>query len=126
MTIKYVYVAGPITQGKPIENVIQGVDVANELMDLGFTPFVPHLSYYHHNLHHARDYEDWLAYDFKWIMRCDALLRLPGHSPGADREIAFCYENDIPVFYSVEQLVGYAEDPFAGGLLQAMQRPITP
>lgn len=103
--LKFIYVAGPITQGTPIQNVVNGVSVANELMNRGFVPFVPHLSYYWHNLHHERDYEDWLAYDFEWITRCDALLRLPGYSPGADREIEFCTDRGIPVFYHIWDLL---------------------
>lgn len=117
--ITYVYVAGPITKGVPIQNVVDGLDAANELRDLGFVPFVPQLSYYWHNLHHAREYEDWLAYDFQWILKCDALLRLPGYSPGAEREIEFCRENGIPVFYSIEDLA------HARKLPASMLRPVT-
>jgi len=32
-------------------------------------------------------------------------MRLPGESPGADREVALAAELGIPVFYSVEELV---------------------
>jgi hypothetical protein len=52
-------------------------------------------------------YEFWTEIDLEWILRCDALLRLPGDSTGADAEIKFATEHNIPVFYSVWDLAAY-------------------
>ena len=35
------------------------------------------------------EYETWMEYDLAWLGACEALLRLPGHSPGADREVRY-------------------------------------
>lgn len=98
-----IYVAGPITKGDQFANVRAAVDAANQLADLGFFPFVPHL-FAHWHIIHPRHYEAWMALDFEYLSVCHALLRLPGESAGADREVAFARERGIPVFTSVIDL----------------------
>ena len=39
---------------------------------------------------------------FDMILHCQALLRLPGESPGADREVQFARDNGVPVLYEVQ------------------------
>ena len=99
-----VYVAGPYTKGDVALNVRAAIDASHELMNAGHVPFVPHFSHFQHMIH-PREYEDWLAYDFEWLPMCDALLRLPGESSGADREIEFANELGIPVHHSIESLL---------------------
>ena len=43
-------------------------------------------------------YERWLEYDMEWLTACDALVRLPGESKGADREVARAKELGIEVY----------------------------
>jgi len=77
-------------------------------MLLGHHPFVPHLF----DLVDPRDelgYERWMALDLDWLSRCDALVRLPGASPGADREVAAAGRLGIPVLDGVAALA--AADP---------------
>lgn len=100
-----IYIAGPYTKGDVAVNVRNAILAANELRDLGFFPFIPHLSHYWHTLC-PRPYEDWLAMDMEWLAACDALLRLPGESSGADKEVEWCIQNERPVFYSIEELRG--------------------
>jgi len=38
-------------------------------------------------------------------LKCNAVLRLPGESKGADAEVALAEENGIDVFYSIEDLI---------------------
>ena len=102
-----IYVAGPYTADTPekiLANVNKAVDVGNQLLDLGFNVFVPHLSHYQHERKH-QDYEKWLEIDFDWILACDCLLRLEGKSSGGDREVKYAEENNIPVFYSLKELL---------------------
>ncbi len=101
-----VYVAGPISAHDPVANCQRAIRVGFELMDLGYAPFVPHYSYFvdMDSTHGAGRYEQWIALDFSFISVCHALLRLPGLSKGADREVAFAHEIGIPVFYSIEAL----------------------
>ena len=50
---------------------------------------------------HTKGYEQWMKLDLAWLDKCDALLRLPGESPGSDREVDAAKERGIPVYYSV-------------------------
>lgn len=54
---------------------------------------------------------DWLKVDFEFIRRCDAVLRLPGESVGADAEIAEAKRLGIPVFVSVEDVIAWSAMP---------------
>lgn len=104
--MKYVYVAGPITKGDTLLNIRKGVQVGSELLRRGFAPLISHLDFYAYMLEpDAWEYEKVLQHDFNWLLRCDAMLRIPGESAGADREEAFCNENGIPVFHSLEDLL---------------------
>ena len=98
-----IYIASPYTNGDQAENVRIQIDAANDLMKLGYAPFWPLHSHFLHMVH-PHSYETWLAVDFSWILACDAVLRLPGESKGADHEVAFAMENNIPVFFSIDEL----------------------
>jgi len=99
-----VYIAGPYTKGDVALNVRAAIDASHELMNMGYAPFVPHFSHFQHMIH-PREYEDWLTYDFVWVRQCEALVRLPGESADADREVELAKELGIPVFYSVQDFV---------------------
>jgi hypothetical protein len=99
-----VYVAGPYTQGDVAVNVRKAYEAANELADLGFAPFVPHATHFWHMLF-PRPYEFWLHLDNQFLSCCDAVLRLPGRSSGADKEVRLAKRLRIPVFKSIDTLV---------------------
>ena len=101
-----VYVAGPISEGDPVANCQRAIQVGFELMDLGYAPFVPHYSYFvdMDSTHGAGRYEQWITIDLSYISVCHALLRLPGISKGADREVSFATGLAIPVFYTIPTL----------------------
>lgn len=104
-----VYVAGPITLGSVAQNVERAIHAGKFLLDAGYAPFVPHLSHFAEPLSTWRGdplrYEKWLDLDRSFIAVCDALLRLPGESRGADREVAWATEIGIPVFHTMAGLV---------------------
>ncbi len=104
-----VYVAAPYTHPEPVENTHDAIWAAECLQATGLvTAVVPHLSMMWHLLFpHSSDY--WYDYDLALLARCDALLRLPGMSVGADREVAFAAERHIPAFYEVEDLYRWAQ-----------------
>jgi hypothetical protein len=104
---RVIYVAGPYTKPDPVANTHAAMKVWDRLFDAGLTPIVPHWSLFQHFLN-PRPYEDWMEYDFAIIERCDALLRLPGVSEGADREVEFAEDRHIPVFYSLEDVYEWA------------------
>jgi hypothetical protein len=41
------------------------------------------------------------------LQHCDAVLRLPGASAGADQDVAIARERGIPVYEDVEMIPGY-------------------
>ena len=111
--MRHVYVAGPYTAPTPegvVRNVEVAIDAANRLLDAGLWPYVPHLSHYLH-ARKARDYEAWLGLDLAVLGRMDALLRLPGESRGADREVFHMTEVLArPVFTCEYDLYAWAHD----------------
>lgn len=103
-----VYVAGPITLGDVDQNVERAIHVGKLLLDAGYAPFIPHLSHFAEPLStwtaDLMCYEKWLDLDRSFIAVCDALVRLPGESRGADREVAWAVELGIPVFHTLTLL----------------------
>src|ERR1043166_9437173 len=103
MTGIKVYVAGPYTQGDVVQNIKAAIDAGEALAGLGFVPFIPHLTAFWH-FQHAHCYGFWLDYTSEWLLACDALLRLPGPSNGADSERRLALTVGIPVYYTIEAL----------------------
>ena len=103
-----VYVAAPYTKGDVGTNMHNAVEVAHALIQLGYCPYVPVLNHFVH-IAHPHPYATWMALDLEMLPRCDVLLRLPGESPGADREVAAAQAGGMPVVYSVRELVMYDE-----------------
>jgi len=101
-----VYIASPYTIGDAALNVKVQMDMADKLMNNNFVPFVPLYSHFQQMMH-PRTYDDWLTLDFEWIKVCDCVLRLPGESSGAEKEVEFANFNNILVFYSIEDLCKY-------------------
>lgn len=100
-SMKYVYVAGPLSAGETSTNIRKAMNAAATLLDHGLRPFLPHLTYYF-DIVHPRPYNEWINYDLDWVLKCDAVLRLDGKSPGADEEVGHAEEHGIPVYYGVE------------------------
>lgn len=102
-----IYIAGPmLTSGNPYQNVRDGIRAGTILMKRGYVPFIPHLTaVWEIAAPEDFTYEDWLSMDFEYIGMADALLRLPGDSRGADREIAEARRLGIPVYYSLDTLL---------------------
>ena len=98
-----VYVAGPMSKGRMEQNVRAGIDAANQLAQLGFAPYLPHLTHFW-GIVYPHDWEFWLALDEAWLQQCHALLRLPGASKGAERETTVAKMRGIPVFKSIATL----------------------
>jgi hypothetical protein len=101
-----VYIASPYTNGDKLQNVNVQLDMAHKLMNLGYCPIIPLFSHYQH-IRKPRPYEDWLKIDLEKIRRCDILLRLPGESSGADREVKFAKAINIPIIYNINELKFY-------------------
>jgi hypothetical protein len=101
--VTLIYVAGPYSSA-PEQNVKNAIDAAEKVLAAGMIPFVPHLSHYWHALY-EHDWKTWLRIDGEVLRRCDAVLRIPGESPGAEHEIQQAKILWIPVFFDLDSLV---------------------
>lgn len=129
--MKRIYIAGPISRGDLAHNVNQATAAFVALAVAGLAPFCPHWSVYskpckrvpitgyespdvirtdvvcvatvsgNDEMTHA----DWLNVDLPWVQVADAVLRLPGESAGADREVEFARACGVPVYHSVREVV---------------------
>jgi hypothetical protein len=117
-----VYVAGPLTPTVPedharfeyelFNNISAACKASVELIRNGLAPIVPHLFTYCQDDWPRTEpcgikYETWLEVCFAQIEKADALLRLAGASPGADREVAHAQSLGIPVYGCAESLIEY-------------------
>ncbi len=101
-----VYIASPYTIGDQARNVYNSIEIGNDLIGLGFNPYLPLLTHFQHMMF-PQSYEKWLELDFEWLKQCDCVLRLPGESKGADLEEEYAIKNNIPIFYFMHQLLEY-------------------
>lgn len=107
-----VYVAGPIT-GDPFGCVRQAVAVFGALRRLGCVPILPQLSVLAEMVE-PRPYDEWISYGLDTVERCDAVLRLPGQSPGADAETAHAAAFGVPVFTDLHGVAAWLDERKAG------------
>jgi len=104
-----VFISSPYTIGDKEENVKRSMKVADELIELGFIPFIPLLFHYQNELH-PRDEKTWLDLDLDWLESCDCVFRLSGESNGADRECDYADKMCIPVFRQIDRLIRFREN----------------
>lgn len=117
-----VYVAGPISKGCIYENVGRAHDAGLALAKAGLSVIVPHGTCFWGNrtaesgtlwvpqAHiDGTAYDDWISMSLELVRRCDAVLRLPGESSGADAEVAEAGRLRTPVFTDIKALVRWAE-----------------
>ena len=102
MSMLYIYIAGPYTKGDVAVNVRTAIIAADQLVAKGYIPYIPHLTHFWH-LISPHDYKFWIAMDLEWLRKCDAVLRLPGDSDGADYEVLIAQDDGMPIFYSIEE-----------------------
>lgn len=102
---KKIYIAGPLTTGCAPVNVRVAMDAHLTLAAHGYAPFCPHFSWFVDPVGEQLPYESWMEIDFAFVTVCDAVLRLPGESPGADREVRLATELGIPVYHSLDELL---------------------
>src|SRR5882724_7046985 len=101
---KWIYIAGPYTKPDPIINVRTALRIGEDLFRAGFFPIVPHLTMLAHLVSpHEPDY--WYDFDYHLMERCDALLRFPGESTGADRECDLATKWSIPVVEMISSIM---------------------
>lgn len=95
-----IYIAGPYSSGQEA-GLRQAIEAFNKLADAGWSPFCPHLSFLP-ALHKERSWEEWMELCWPWVLRAEALVRLPGESEGADMEVSWARDVGKTIFDSVE------------------------
>lgn len=126
MRKKLAYVAGPISKGDIVANLMKAHDAGMALLKGGLAVIVPHGNCFWGNLtkggYHlpsafvpeacpgGTTHADWMGCDLEIVRRCDAVLRLPGESKGADMETACADECGIPVFADAAELIRWANE----------------
>lgn len=45
------------------------------------------------------------------LQHCDAVLRLPGDSTGADQDVAIARDRGLPVWFDLQEIPGHAGQP---------------
>lgn len=118
-----IYVSGPYSSD-PEGGTARAIAAGQTLLDMGYAPFVPHLTHYWHTQHQANTYESWMQLDLAWVAASDAVLRMPGESAGADREVELAHDLGIPVFREVSAL--FRQVPVWGYTRSGDRFPIEP
>lgn len=104
-----IYVAGPYSSGIPDETMVRVINAAEVLTAAGWAPFIPHTMTFLWAVRHQHPVDFWYAFDNEWIRACDAIVRLPGPSTGADAECDFAGKLGVPVYYGLEEALAATE-----------------
>jgi hypothetical protein len=95
--MKHLYLAGPYTRPDPIVNTNAAIRLATKLFERHlFIPHVPHLTLLWHMVT-PRPIDFWYLLDTHHLSICQAVMRLPGDSTGADREMEAAYDFGLEV-----------------------------
>ncbi len=101
------YIAGPISRGDQFANVRTAIEAAEIVLRAGHWPYLPHLNFTWHMMFPKKNTE-WYDLDNEWLAQCEALVRLPGESPGADAEVKLANFLGIPVFHGVDTFLKWS------------------
>ena len=104
-----IYISGPISNGGRLPEAVQfanarvAMATADELFKLEMAPCVPHLFLYM-NEFYPQTWQTYVDAGLSLLSGCDAVLRLPGESRGADIECLRAVDLRIPVYTSMAAL----------------------
>jgi len=98
-----IYLAAPYTLGDVAWNIHRVFKVADQLVEKGHIPIIPHLTHFWH-LVSPKPVRFWYEYDLHLLKMCDGLLRLDGNSKGADNEVLVASGMGMPIYYSLEEV----------------------
>ena len=121
MEDKTIYISGPIGNGgkcspeQQLKNVYNGEELYGQLMAKGYSPFLPHLSYYPDKRWRDEgvtkfmfDHNTWLNVDKQWVKRCKyfyyMLPEIYGESKGVRMELGWAKEWGKRIFTSIDEV----------------------
>lgn len=118
--MKKIYLAGAYSDNNVLgvlKNIGRGEYYASLLFKHGFAPFTPwhDKSFVITHFKDEFDVQKFYDYSIEWLLVSDALLIVPNieglrnwqDSPGTVNEIKVAEQNDIPVFYNIEDMIKY-------------------
>lgn len=100
-----VYIAGPISKGNHDHNFRLFTEAHHMLAEAGAAVLNPGLTMKlpcHEDISH----DEWMAMCLPWVQEADFLIRLPGHSVGADDEVRHALKHNVRVFIDREDIPG--------------------
>lgn len=95
-----VYIAGPLGTVDPWTNAHNAMRYGQRICELGHVAVVPHEHVIWATVCPGQSHQEWLRRDLAVLRRCDCLIRLPGDSPGADREVKEAEELGLPHYFA--------------------------
>ena len=98
-----VFISGPYSGGGVEQNLDNVKEIASRLIDLGFAPIIPHF-YHYVDMKYNKPYDIWLECALELLERADILFRLPGDSPGADKEEELANTLNMAIYHSIKDL----------------------
>lgn len=108
--MKTVYISIPFEKTNYSEGLNKALEIAKELLDLGFAPFIP--QFYYHIKPYGIELTKWMESSLEFLGYCDAILKLPGIADIADVEIKYAKELEIPDFDSISSLALHFNIPY--------------
>lgn len=102
-----VYIACPIERGVSSVNYWQASETERQLIQSGYAPINP-ARWMTVEWKQEIDYRTWMDVGLRKLRACDAVLRIPGESRGADLEEMHAGLFRIPCFYSLDELEEWA------------------
>lgn len=110
MSKKCVYVAGKLSDPNScnyIKNVHTMIKEAKKIRDAGFSVYVPCVDLLEGIVSGDFDYDDYFNNSQTWLEKADAVYVCFGweKSTGTKREIALAMSKDIPVWFTVNDLI---------------------
>jgi nucleoside 2-deoxyribosyltransferase len=93
-----------------LQNVAAGLAMATALIRHGYAPFCPHLDMQYVLADPMISETQLKAVSMEWVGRCDVIIALDGwrESTGAMAEYALACGKNIPVVFSIKELVNGA------------------
>lgn len=108
-----IYLAGKYT-GDVDRNIADARKVAVACWEKGYATICPHLNTSHFEIDCGATYEDYMKGDMEILLRCDAIVMLPGweDSPGArmERECAIQYGTPVYEYPELPRISGTEKD----------------
>jgi len=112
--MKRIYVAGKLNDNAVnyIKNLHKMTEWTIKLQHLGFAVFNPGLDFLAGFLNGNFNYYDYADNNMEWLKVADAIFVIPynGESKGTNVEIKEAKNLDIPVFYTLENILKWKDE----------------